>query len=255
MTEQTQSERPIVFLHLPKTGGQSIHHSIGSHVGEQNISPYRLQTQVTDGLAFPVSYRMHSGHLHWDSLEQLPGNPFSFIVLRDPRERLGSFYFFMQAEARKARDAHGEDALAPVQQALLTSASAVFFSTRPDLRLAVEETWGNLSLTYLATRTLRRRDPLKSLPLSDLLALADSNSRALSGVYRFGEFDKLESDLEPILGNRPSIADKRANPGPLDQSISRWNALLDELESDAERQEMDRYVDEDDALMRRIEFR
>ena len=25
--------RPIVFLHLPKTGGQTIHHAIGHHVG------------------------------------------------------------------------------------------------------------------------------------------------------------------------------------------------------------------------------
>lgn len=255
MADYKHDHRPIVFLHLPKTGGQTIHHSVGGQVGGRFISPYRLQTQVKAGPTFPPEYRMHSGHLNWQSLEQVAGNPFSFMVLREPRERLGSFYFFMRAEARKARDTHGEEALSPVQRAILTSASAVFFSDDPHIRRMVNEGWSNLSLTYLATRTLRRQEPMTSLPLADLLVRAQENSRALSAIYRFGEFDKLEADLETVLGNRPGIVTKRANPGPLDPAVSRWGALLDELDSDAERQAMDRYVDEDEVLMQRIDFR
>ena len=255
MTEFDPLTHPIVFLHLPKTGGQTIHHAVGAHVGSANISPYRLHVQTKGKTSFPPEYRMHSGHLHWTELDSIPGNPFSFMVLRDPRERLGSFFFFMREEARKNRDANGEDKLPLVHRALLQSASSVFFSNDPQVRDMIEEHWANLTVTYLATRTLRRRGPMKALSLDELLTRAEENSRALTAIYRFGEFDKIEADLEPILGARPEIATKRANPGPLDPSRSRWQALLEELDSDAERHQMSRFVDEDDALMQRIAFR
>lgn len=255
MTEFDPLTRPIVFLHLPKTGGQTIHHAVGAHVGSDKIGPYRLHAHTKGQTSFPPGYRMHSGHLHWTDLESIPGNPFSFMVLRDPRERLGSFFFFMREEARKNRDAHGEETLRPVHRALLQSASSVFFSNDPQLRELIEEHWGNLTMTYLATRTLRRRGQMNALSLADLLRLAEENSRALTAIYRFGEFEKIEADLEPILGAKPEIATKRANPGPLDQSRSRWQALLEELDSDSERREMDRFVEEDEALMQRIAFR
>ena len=247
--------RPIVFLHLPKTGGQTIHHSVGGVVGGKAISPNRLNSQATGGIMFPPEFRMHSGHLSWVDLETIPGNPFSFMVLRNPRERLGSFFFFMREEARRNLEAHGEKNLRPVHRALLKSASAVFFSDDPQVRSLVDEHWSNLSLTYLATRTLRRQGSMKSLSLPELLTLAENNSRKLTAIYRFAEFEKIEDDLEAILGKRPQITTKHANPGPLDPMTSRWQALLDELATDAERCGMDRFVEEDEALMDRIAFR
>jgi hypothetical protein len=255
MSIDPDSERPIVFLHLPKTGGQTIHHSVGALFGERNISPYRLQSHVRDGATFPPEYRMHSGHLHWRELENVPGDPFSFMVLRDPRERLGSFFFFMREEARRSRDANGVDSLPPAQRVLLNGASALFFSKDPQIQLAVRERWSNLTLTYLALRSLIRRGTLADAPLTDLLALAEENSRKLTAIYRFGEFEKIEDDIEASFGTRPDIVTRHANPGPLDRSRSRWQALLDELDSDAQRSEMERHVAEDLNVMERITFR
>lgn len=255
MQDFDQSTRTIVFLHLPKTGGQTIHHSVGALVGARHISPYRLQSQVQDGATFPPEYRMHSGHLNWRELEKMPGEPFSFMVLRDPRERLGSFFFFMREEARKSRDANGVDSLTSAQRALLDGASALFFSRDPQIELAVRERWSNLTLTYLALRSLVRRGALADAPLPELLALAEENSRQLTAIYRFGEFEKIEDDIEASFGKRPDIVTKHANPGPLDRSRSRWQALLDELDSDAQRREMERHVAEDLDVMERIAFR
>lgn len=255
MTSSEPSLRPIIFLHLPKTGGQTIHHAVGRHVGGVNISPYRLQSQVKDGETFPPDYRFHSGHLDWHRLQHVEGEPFSFMVLRDPRERLGSFFFFMREEARKARDTSGDDALSPVQRCLLGGASALFYSQDAQIQTVVRERWSNLTLTYLALKGLIRRGKLAELPVADLLSLAEQNSRKITAFYRFGEFDKLENDLEPLLNARPDIAAKRSNPGPLDPAKSRWNALLDALDTDAQRRDMERHVAEDLEVMKRIAFR
>ncbi len=247
--------RPIVFLHLPKTGGQTIHHAIGHHVGAPNIGPYRLQAQVEGDTPFPPEYRFHSGHLDWTDLDRVAGDPFSFMVLRDPRERLGSFFFFMQEEARRAQQALGPDGIKPIHRALLKGASAVFFSEHEDIRFLVHRHWANLTLTYLATRSLLRRPLWDRTSLADMLDLAEANSRALSALYRFGDFEKIEEDLTPILGARPEIAEKRSNAGPLQQGISRWDRLLDSLETDDQRRGMDRFIAEDIAVMDRVRFR
>jgi len=247
--------RPIIFLHLPKTGGQTIHHAIGRYVGEANIGPYRLQAQVQDGTPFPPEYRFHSGHLDWTELDTVAGDPFSFMVLRDPRERLGSFFFFMQEEARRALQAHGPDGIKPIHRELLKGADAVFFSDREDIKFLVHRHWANLTLTYLATRSLLRRPIWDRTPLAEMLTRAEENSRALSAIYRFGDFEQLEQDLIPLLNARPDIAAKRSNPGPLQQGISRWDRLLDRLDTDAHRHAMDQFVAEDIAVMERLTFR
>jgi hypothetical protein len=77
----------------------------------------------------------------------------------------------------------------------------------------------------------------------------------MSAIYRFGRFDVLEDDLEALTGQRLTIADKRSNDGPLDAGVSRWEALLDRLESDANRRRMERFVDLDLELMERLTFR
>lgn len=255
MGKHDDTGRTIVFLHLPKTGGQTIHHAVGSLVGGKRISPYRLMSQVEGGTPFPDGYRMHSGHLDWLHLEEIPGDPFSFTVLRDPRERLGSFFFFMREEAQKGRAAKGLDALPPVQQAILRGASEVFFSDDPRVRAGVMLQWWNATLTYLATRTLRRTAAMQKLPVSDLLARAEENARALSAIYRFGEFEKIEDDIEAVVGKRPKITGKRSNPGPLEPGRGRWAALLEELETDAQRRGIEDFVAEDLELMERIAYR
>ena len=83
--------RPIVFLHIPKTAGQTIHFALAEMVGARNVSPIRVNGQAVDHCTLPPGYLLHSGHIDWTNLDSVEGNPFVFTVLRDPAERIGSF--------------------------------------------------------------------------------------------------------------------------------------------------------------------
>ena len=87
--------RPIVFLHIPKTAGQTVHHALADMVGIANVSPVRVNEQAVDGRIMPSGYLLHSGHIDWTELDLIEGNPFVFTILRDPAERIASLYFYM----------------------------------------------------------------------------------------------------------------------------------------------------------------
>lgn len=249
------SERPIVFLHLPKTGGQTIHHAIGSLVGAAAISPLRLQRQVGKGeSSFPPGYRMHSGHLAWDRLGDAGEDPFSFTVLRDPRERLGSFFFFMRAETQKVLAASSNTPLNRWQQAFLGPAEAFFFPEDAAFGRSVRGGLANLAVTYLAFRRLNRRPAEQEMPADEVLDLAIAGAHRLSAVYRFPDFTPLEDDIEALLGRRPAIAGRRTNAGSLPEPESRWDALCAEL-GPARRDEIEDFVDEDLKLLERLTLR
>merc|ERR1711969_313057 len=94
------AQSPIVFLHIPKTAGQTIHNALAAMVGGRHVSPIRTHTQAPgDAPQMPAGYALYSGHIDWTELETLPGGRFTFTVLRDPRERIASFYFFLLKEA------------------------------------------------------------------------------------------------------------------------------------------------------------
>lgn len=247
--------RPVVFLHVPKTGGQTIHHAIASTFPPEERSPLRLMSQVGAAGPLPSQYRFHSGHLNWSRLDEVRGNPFVFTVLRDPRERLGSFYFYMRAEQERRAQEAGPEAVAPQHRGLLGPVDAFFFPKDEEARLRLRRNWENVITNYFAFRSLRR--PLRAMDMgrSDMFQRAQDNAMALSAIYRFGEFGPLEDDLKEITGCRLRISGHDSNKGPLGTEVSRWNALLESLEVDANRREMERFVDADVELMERLEFR
>ncbi|TYB90992.1 cupin domain-containing protein [Oceaniovalibus sp. ACAM 378] len=243
-------DRPIVFLHMPKTGGQTVHHAIAEVVGNDATSPILVMQQMTADTPFPPGYRFYSGHLDWLKLGELK-DPFTFSVLRDPRERLGSQYFYLRAKA---------EALPPEQRAmqdnrLMRPIDDFFLPPEPRERKWIDEVWGNLTTTYLATRSLKRPVALRGLSTSEVLKRALTNAGRLDAIYRSGDFEPLEQDMQALLGQRPNIASNRANNGPLEQGKSRWQAVLDLLDTDAARHAMDRLVERDLELMERLNFR
>lgn len=244
--------KPIVFLHLPKTAGQTIHHALGAVCGEDRIAPFRLQSQVKGATSFPPGYDLHSGHLHWDGVETMVPPPFSFSVIRDPKERFASFYFYMR---KKIRDqvAEGEPVRNhAIHAALSEPADRFFFHGDEDLAGRIRLAWANRTLTYFALRRLERRKEDQRFDLDDLVTAAMLNAKQLSAIYDFERLSPLEDDIARLWGQRPEIVSRNTNKGPLEQGISRWASLMDELGSDKLLANMAGYVDQDEVFVRKL---
>jgi hypothetical protein len=89
----------IVFLHLPKTAGQSIHSALVKAYGAEAVAPLRVNPDL-DRYAEErlLQYRVFSGHLDWNRLQFVP-NPVVMTMLRDPLERIASFCLFLRKQA------------------------------------------------------------------------------------------------------------------------------------------------------------
>jgi len=94
--------RKLVFLHLPKTGGTTLHHHFAQHFAPEEICPERfsrLHRYAPEELA---RYRYFSGHYNYDQIRTIPGQLFIVTVLRDPTERLLSSYYFWKRHTPEA---------------------------------------------------------------------------------------------------------------------------------------------------------
>ena len=87
--------KKIVFLHIPKTAGQTVHSELLRIFGPEHTSPVRVHTQAGADGQFPEGYRFYSGHLDWETFDTADSDSFVFTVLRDPKDRIASFYFYL----------------------------------------------------------------------------------------------------------------------------------------------------------------
>ncbi|WP_198373668.1 sulfotransferase family protein [Roseomonas rosulenta] len=136
--------RRLVFLHLPKTGGTTLHHHFSAFFRPEEICPSTgpdLHLIPPERLA---AYRYFAGHFVYDQLRLITGPLFTVTVLRPPVERLLSAYYFLRR--------HGAERLArhPLPEASIARASAnlLDFLRNPDPR--VQYTVSNVMARALA---------------------------------------------------------------------------------------------------------
>lgn len=239
----------IIFLHVPKTAGQTIHHQLARAVGIENVSPVRTHTQAVEGRQMPPGYRLHSGHIDWTELDSIPRPRFVFSVLREPRERLASFYFYLRQTARDMPSAALSAGERPDLQALLSlSADDYFFSGDEARRRFVAANYDNFFCSYFATRRMTGRGELDGLALPEILRRARAGLAEMDGIYWTEGLHLLERDLKRKAGVKVRLTDRRNNQGPLPQDQPRWPALMDLFESDAARRRMEDFVARDEEL-------
>lgn len=240
----------VVFLHIPKTAGQTIHHQLAHAVGRRNVSPIRTHTQALGKSQLPPGYRLHSGHIDWADLESLPEDRFVFTVLRDPRERLASFYFFLLKEAQATSEAELGAAHRVNQRNILNhSADDYFFSGGPEWQSFVLDHYDNFYSSYFASRRMRGRSRLVGLSEAQVLERARAGLALMDAIYWTDGLAQLERDIQARCKLRIRVEGRILNAGnvPLDQP--RWPLLMERFESDAARRRMDDFVARDMALI------
>ncbi|WP_370372784.1 sulfotransferase family 2 domain-containing protein [Henriciella pelagia] len=243
----------IVFLHIPKTAGQSVHAGLTQAVGAAQVSPVRVHSQAGPGAEqLPSGYKLYSGHIDWDALEVLPTNRFVFSVLRDPLERIASFYFYLLNEAK---------ALSPkeltkpertgMRRILETDAEGYFFSGDHMWQSFIRDHYDNTYCAYFATRKLRGGGEISNCTEAEILDRAEAGARSLNAIYTVAELKALEDDLAPLLGRRPRIADRKVNAGP-GGAAARWPKLRSLIRNPENLARLEGFAERDRTLMVRL---
>ena len=87
----------VVFLHVPKCGGTTLHDILGQWYGPQNMHPERFNELYSYTGAQLASSLVFSGHYDFYATTLIPGPQQLISFLRDPAERLVSLYNFHRA--------------------------------------------------------------------------------------------------------------------------------------------------------------
>ena len=247
---------PIVFLHIPKTAGQTIHNELRRAVGGNNVSPIRVHSQAPQPKdQFPSGYRLYSGHLDWSALENFAQPRFSFSILRDPRERIASFYFYLLKEAKALSDTARQAPENIGKNAILNqSADDYFFGGSDPWRAFILDHYDNFYCRYFASQKVRAGTRFGDQPNRRKLRMALKNVEKIDWIYAIENLGALESDLNELYGFDLDFTARRTNIG--DQPIEdlRWPRLLETLEHDASRAKLEAFVALDIALMERLEL-
>lgn len=99
----------LVFLHLPKCGGTSLHEWMDRILAPGMLSPERnrLPREIPrERLAALQRHRVFSGHFDVVDLRHFPGPQRRFTVFRDPVETIVSLYDFWRAHDDAFIDEH-----------------------------------------------------------------------------------------------------------------------------------------------------
>ena len=246
---------PIVFLHIPKTAGQTIHFELAKLVGEKNVSPVRVHTAPHKGLQMPPGFRLYSGHLDWGELDTLPEDRFVFSVLRDPRERIASFYFF---QLRRAEAASAEELQLPqsagLRRILEGSVDDYFFPKDNVWKHFILDHYDNHYCCFFATQKIRGRRLLGELTSKEQIDRALTGVSAIDRIYKTDGLAALEKDILNGLGARIHLVDNFRNSGSNPGREARWPKLMEMLEADQNRARLEGFCTRDDELMKRIDF-
>ncbi len=100
MMLDTKSTETVIFLHIHKTAGTTLHHIIDRQYPPEQDFFIRTTNDYQKFLTFDTEqraqYRLIRGHMDFGIHELLPNSAVYFTVLRDPIERVISYYFHIK---------------------------------------------------------------------------------------------------------------------------------------------------------------
>jgi len=245
--------KKIIFLHIPKTAGQTVHSELVRVIGEDQTSPIRVHTQAPDDGQFPPGYTLYSGHLDWVDLSQFNTDRFAFTILRDPFERIASFYFYLLEKSQSLDDdALNTPANAGLKKIRENTADDYFFGGDAGWQQFIRDHYDNFYCSYFVTHKIRGAAQIADIPADALIPLAQKGAAQLDRIYSIEGLAALEQDIAKLTGQQISIVEKRINPGPKLQGTKRWPQLLERIESDANKEKLADFAALDVKLMQQL---
>lgn len=206
--------RKVVFLHIAKTAGTSITHFFSSRMPAHSICSHG------DFLAFPrrsgaplrslAQYQFISGHFGYSDIAYLLPQAYSFTFLRDPVDRVLSFYRFCLHPDMQER-------FAVARAAASLGLEGFIASDLPE----VSEMLDNQQVWQLARSYWREdRAALHHLDTEELLQLATAH---LQQFDRVGLTESFAQDFQTILSDLgidepPPTGRQLQTPDPLQRS-------------------------------------
>lgn len=187
----SDSDPKIIFLHIPKTAGQSVHAALVNAYGQEAVCPARVNDQLRKlSIRELNQYKVFSGHLDWSMLDCIEGPKFVFTILREPMDRILSFYFFLRDQAEGlAPEVRSQPQHQGMKAAFEATPREYFLGGTPHLRRFLDDHYDNFYTYFFAGRHYASRGEMVGLtnrgelPQERVLELAKDNMARLDGVY------------------------------------------------------------------------
>jgi hypothetical protein len=245
------TRRRVAFVHIPKTGGTSVISALAAAIEAPRIFPdpgpdfpdrYRLSLHAPALLA---EYDYFLGHYALHEIRYIPGEVYTFTVLREPRARIISQYYFHRSRITPNTPV-GNDFL--LEKSRLTLKE---YLRDPQVRAdpAVDNAQCRALFSLARPRAAERVPAFYARACAgeiDRACLVDNALENLATLSAYGTTDGLDDLLRrvardlglelPLAPERKLVTDRlpdefpgvytRVEPEPVDEEVS---SLLDEL--------------------------
>lgn len=239
-------QKKTIFLHIPKTAGQSIRAEFIREIGKGSVSNIQTYNEATSSCFEDVKkYDFFSGHIDFDDMnDKFAGyNTYCFTVLREPRERIASFYLYLKKEALLLNT----DELALPQNTgkrkiLSCSIEDYFFSKDPGFKKFIDDMYKNFYVRYFCEKTYRSNNKLASYDV-------DKSISGLKKLDLVGFMDNLEifsKKLNSDLGINIDLKKRKINTNIMRNT--KWhifNELCENESPDLSKKIVSYYLEED----------
>lgn len=223
----------VIFLHIPKTAGQSIHAALAEAFGEESVCPARVNQQLKNYSIQELNqYSVFSGHFDWSMLDCVQGNKYTFTVLRKPIDRILSFYFYLHDKAGALPLIELNKPENQGMKAILELSVDDYFNAGPaHLRKFLDNHYDNFYTYYFAGRKYDARQDLFGMKSRGLLSeerlldIAQQNMRSIDRVFSLDETSNVFKKINDLSGSAGCVDDYRVNVNKSVAQSSRYERL------------------------------